>query len=34
MAEKDVGGPHIDDVIEMFKTLRAAKLAYANVNPA
>jgi hypothetical protein len=30
----DVGGRHIDDVIEMFQTLRAAKLAYDNVNPA
>lgn len=30
----DVGGRHIDDVIEMFRTLKAAKLAYDNVTPA
>lgn len=29
----DVGGRYIDDVIEMFKTLKAAKAAYSNINP-
>lgn len=27
------GGRYIDDVIEMFKTLKAAKAAYSNINP-